>query len=93
MTDTAPTIPVDDFTLTLIEEALNTSYAVDEDGNHTLVGGQFTLPMLLNFFAGYDPAELEEIAPSIAEYKGISLHPHELIRVLVNEVRRLRSPE
>lgn len=91
MTDTA--LPVDDFTLTLIEEALNTSYAVDEHGNHTLVGGQFTLPMLLNFFAGYDPADLQEIAPGIAEYKGISLHPHDLIRALINEVRRLRHPE
>ena len=52
---TLPPFPVDDFTLTQLEHALDTSVEVADDGERRYVGGEFTLPRLLDFLSGYDP--------------------------------------
>jgi len=82
--------PVDEQALTFLKEALGTAYEVDEDGNHTLVGGDFSLYRLLEFYSGYDPSKLE------TEH-GIDIYPESLyslrdvIEALVDEVLRLRA--
>lgn len=52
---TLPPFPTDDFTLTQLEHALNTSIEVLEDGSHQPVGGEFTMSKFLDFMSGYDP--------------------------------------
>lgn len=55
---TLPPFPVDDFTLDQVEHALGTCLG-DRDpvtGVHELVGGEFTMPRLLDFLSGYDPS-------------------------------------
>lgn len=91
--------PVDDFTLDRVEEALNTSLG-DRDpvtGRHERVGGEFTLSQLLDFYSGYDPTKIKQLSepgdePEVVEYVGGSVyHPHDVIRALIAEVRRLRA--
>src|SRR5690348_1074245 len=50
-----PPFPLDDDVLERPSEALNTCYGeMCEDGTHELVGGEFTLTQLLEFYSGYD---------------------------------------
>lgn len=93
MNGSLPPIPVDDNALDLIEQALD-AY-IDEDGN--LAGSDFGLHRLLDFWAGYDEAKVvvieepSEGRPGLSEYVGSLYHPNDVIRALVNEVRRLRA--
>jgi len=84
--------PVDEQALTLLKEALNTAYEVDEDGNHTLVGGDFSLYQLLELYSGYDPSKLEtEYGDAIAVYPDPMYSLRDVIEALVDEVLRLRA--
>lgn len=87
-----PSFPVDDVTLDCLEHALNGAWHVDADGNHRLVGADYSFTQLLDFLSGYDPAWLIETEPGIVEYRGGALyHSHDVIRALIAEVRRLRG--
>lgn len=90
------TLPLDDATLTLIEEALNAGYEVDENGTHRLVGAEFSLNQLLDFFSGYDANKAVDTGENIDgipvfEYPDPVFSTHDLIRALVSEVRALRA--
>lgn len=99
MPDILPSFPVDDQTLNLVEEAINTHYGdVGEDGRHELVGGEFTLTQLLDFLSGYDPAKTKPMVnqydteiPDTVEYPDPVYVPTAVIQALINEVRRLRT--
>lgn len=85
------TIPVDDSSLNLILEATNAAYVVDDNGEHTIVGADYTIHQLLEFWSGYDTA-LE-----IDQGDGVSYYPHpvlshtDIIRALIAEIHRLRG--
>lgn len=84
--------PVDEQALRLLKEALNTSYEVDEDGNHALVGGDFSLYQLLEFYSGYDPSKLEtEYGDAILFYPDPMYSLRDVVEALVDEVLRLRG--
>lgn len=98
-----PPLSLDDAMLDNVEAALKTCYGgKDEDGNQTLVGGDFTLHQLLDFYSGYDKSKLIftglgdpmglglQDAP-IYEYPDPMYHPNDLIRALITEVRKLRA--
>lgn len=79
--------PVDDETLDLIDQALDPS-----------VTGQSSLGSLLDLLSGYDPSKLVPVLddegvpiPDIEEYPDPLYHPHDVIRALMVEVRRLRA--
>lgn len=82
--------PVHDQALKMLKEALNTAYEVDKDGNHTLVGGDFSLYQLLEFYSGVDTTKFED-------EHGILVYPEpvyglrDVIEALVDEVLRLRG--
>lgn len=80
-------VPVDDSSLALILEALNTSYDLDEDRNPVLVGGAFTLTQLLDFWSGYSAALKEGTEPPVI------LSLPDVIRALIEEIQRLRSTD
>lgn len=75
------TVPLDDISLGLMLEAMNTAYACDENGNHFLVGGTITMPQLLNFWSGYDETHEEPVV----------LMRDDIIRALIEEIRTLRA--
>jgi len=81
------TIPLDDTSLTLLEEALDAAL----DGDGAVVGAEFTLSRLLDFWSGYDPAKLVQCGENVYEYPEPTLHYTDLIRALVAEIRRLRG--
>ena len=54
---TLPPFPVDEATLSNVMHSLEGVYAVDEEGNHNLVGSEFSFSQLLDFLSGYDPNE------------------------------------
>lgn len=85
------TIPVDDTALNLILEAMRTAYTCDEHGNHTLVGGTITLNQLLNFWSGYDKTLEQAEGDNLTYYPNPVLHERDIIRALINEIRRLRG--
>lgn len=105
--DVLPPFPVDDFTLDLVEEAMNTCYGDrdPETGVHERVGGDFTLSDLLLFLSGYDESRVEVIDPgreddeilgirgsvAMTEYHGQLYTDRSVIESLITEVRRLRG--
>lgn len=78
MSGVAPDVvfPIDDETLDALEATLATSFTVDEDGTHILVGGELSMAALLDSMSGHGPAQLVR---------------DDVIRALIAEVRRLRS--
>lgn len=102
-----PPFPTDDFTLTQLEHALNTSIDFDGDGNRITVGGDFTLPQFLDFMSGYDPERatlvghtsgvlwngLPDPDGQIPIYEGWDEHysEHDVIRALIARVRELEA--
>lgn len=101
-----PPFPVDDFTLTGLEHALNTSMEVLPDGTHRRVGGEFTLSQFLGFMSGYDPARSTLIgytsglagdgdpvgAVPIHESWDQHYSEHDVIAALLARVRALGDP-
>jgi hypothetical protein len=76
--------------LDLLEDALNGAYDVDKDGNLALVGAEFTLHQLLDFWSGYDATQEEQIDEMTSIYPHPVLHPNDVIAALIAEVRELR---
>ena len=89
--------PVDDATLLALEHALEASLAYDEDGNCGVVGAEFTVSKLLEFLSGYDPSLTSHLGfrpdgIEVVEYLGgPQYHEHDVIRALINEIKRLRN--
>jgi hypothetical protein len=97
VTDLLPPFPVDDVTLATIEHALGGAWDVDEEGNHTLVGAEFTFDRVLDFMAGIDVndrSQVEQIDDSnvYIDHRP-HYHPNDVIRALIAEVRRLREQQ
>ena len=93
-----PPFPVDDFTLDQIEHAMAGVYTIDDDGEHRLIGAEFSFNQLLDFLSGYDERKLTQAVnqydtpiPDVFEYPDAIYHPNDVIRALVAEVRRLRD--
>lgn len=86
MSASQPTVPLDDTSLTLLREALGA--CVDEDG--AVVGGEFTLSKLLDFWSGYDPSKGTD-EDGIAVYDHPTLHYTDVIRALIDELRATRT--
>lgn len=87
--------PVDDVALAAIDHALGGAWRVDEEGNHTLVGADYSLDQLLDFMAGISRAEDAEHLTQIDEHvfvdDRVHYSPTDIIRALIAEVRRLRA--
>lgn len=97
MPDLLP-FPVDDFMLDQIEHALAGGYECDSEGQHVLVGADFTLTQLLDFLSGYDAAKLvpdtnqyDTPDPTTDVYPDPLYTPRDVILALIAEVRRLRA--
>lgn len=100
---TLGSFPVDDGALRAVLDAVNTHYGgLKEDGTHELVGGDFTLSQLLQFYSGYDESKNELIqegdpngtmweAATIYRYPDPQYTTHDLIHALVDEIMRLRK--
>lgn len=103
---TLPPFPVDDFTLTQLEHALDTSIEVTDEGEHRCVGGEFTMSRLLDFLSGYEPDRATLIgytdtipgtdipvdnAVPIYESWDQHYHEHDVIRALIARVRELEA--
>lgn len=84
-------VPVDEQSLRLLKESLDASYNVDETGQHVLVGADFSLQQLLEFWSGYDKTKLVPIMDNVYEYPGPVIHTNDVIRALVSEIERLRE--
>lgn len=95
MTSTLGNFPVDDSALDHILHSLNGSYAVDDDGTHHLVGADFSFSQLLDFYSGYDEANLveEPYSPGsdVYSYTKPLYSSSDVIRALVLEIKRLRA--
>jgi hypothetical protein len=100
---TLPPVPLDDVALAQLEHALGTSLTFQAPDGTELdepipYGGEYTLPTLLDFWAGVreDP---DGVVRQVGEATGIPVfydpRPHyserDVIRALVTEVRRLRD--
>ena len=89
--------PVDDITLEAIEHALQGVWHLEDDGTHTLVGAEYSFHNLMNFLSGYDPTKEVLISDddSTVEtyvYEGGTIYGYQdVIKALVNEVKRLRK--
>lgn len=81
-----PVVPVDEDSLRLLTEALDS--VIMEDGSRT---GEFSLHRLLEFWSGYDETQLTQVDEDVFVYEGVLLHPNDIIRALVNEIRNLRG--
>ena len=100
---TLPPFPVDDFTLDQLTHALGACLGDQrEDGSHEIVGGEFTMPMFLSFMSRYDPDRSTFVGlvgdpmgfgEQVPMYEHWDQHysEHDVIRSLVDEVRRLRT--
>lgn len=84
-------VPLDDMSLGLMLEAMDTGLDCDEDGNHVLVGGTITMNQLLNFWSGYDKAKELDEGENMSYYPHPVLMRDDIIRALIEEVRALRA--
>lgn len=87
------TVPLDDDSLRLLEEAIDCHVVdVDIDGTH-IYSGEFTLHRLLEFWSGYDRTLVEDDGVSdVSIYRGGPLLSEtDVIRALIAEVRTLRG--
>ena len=92
--------PVDDVALENIKHALNGSFTVGEDGTHHLVGADFSLNQLLDFYSGYDKNKLVKMedvqmfgSDEVYEYPDPVFHYTDVIRALIAEIERLRNEQ
>lgn len=95
-----PPFPVDDETLNVIYDSMDRVVTgFDENGSPIREGSPFTLDDVLNMLSGYDESltvqalnEYDQPIPDIYEYTGPGIyHQHDLIRALIDEIRRLRN--
>lgn len=94
-----PEVPVDDPALDAIEHALGgcltyTAEDGSELGEPRLVGAEYQLADLLDFWAGHDRdnAVLIGYAGTVPIHRALTptFSEHDLIRALIAEIRRLR---
>lgn len=97
-----PEFPTNDAMLDRLEHALGTCWTYADKDERIHVGGDYTVPELLDFLSGYDPS----LAVPLGEHPGLfgddvewteypfpTYSEHDVIRALVAEVRRLRAEE
>jgi hypothetical protein len=93
--NTLPSFPVDEATLAAVEHALQGSWTVDKDGNHTLVGAEFTLQRVLDLAAGInrndDFEHLHPVSDRVYVDDRVQYTPNDIISALITETRRLRE--
>ena len=88
---TLPEFPVSDDVLDSIEHALGGSYEFTSDDQPKLVGADFSLSQLLEFYSGYSPEKLQPTDdPQVFVYPEPVYTERDVIRSLIKEVRRLR---
>ena len=83
--------PVDDVALDLLLDSLNASYVLNADGDPEVVGAEFTLHTLLDFYSGFDKGKLERAEDGWLTYDGSLFTETDVIRALATEVKRLRN--
>lgn len=87
-------LPLDEFALSMMEEAMEATLGIDVNGEPYLERGEFTLDSLLEFwsesgeyqFSGYTSDDIPiylRTTPRFSE--------RDLIQALIDEVRRLRG--
>lgn len=74
-------VPVDDTSLALIEDATNASLEINSDGEPAVIGAEFSMNRLLEFWSGYDADSTDT---------PVLLGRDDIIRALIGEIRRLR---
>lgn len=84
-------IPMDDDSLRLIREALDSKIIGEDDEGNLIRTGEFSLSSLLDFWSGYDPALLREVADGVYIYGGTIFSQYDLIRTLVDTIIATRS--
>jgi hypothetical protein len=85
-----PPFPVDEETLRLLSEALSASYRIVDD-EHVLIGAEFSVAQLLDFYSGYDESKCIVKEDGWLEYPGQLYTIQCVVRSLIDEVRRLRE--
>ncbi|SLH06734.1 hypothetical protein [Mycobacteroides abscessus] len=92
---TLPPFPINDATLAQLQHALRTSVAVDDEGNRSCVGGDFTLPQLLDFYSGADESRSTLVGYAgdtpIYECWDQRYSEHDVMLALIQRVRELES--
>jgi hypothetical protein len=92
--------PVDPETLNVVYDSMDrTVIGFTDSGEPIREGSPYTLDDVLNMLSGYDPAlsvqsmnEYDQPIPDMYEYTGPGIyHQHDLIRALIDEIRRLRE--
>jgi hypothetical protein len=89
-------LPVDDEALSHYKHALGASFALDEEGNHIVVGAEFTINDLLDFYSGFDPETDTMFEGFVGGMEMTSAtkpvySEKDLICALIGEIERLRS--
>lgn len=75
------TIPVDDTSLALIEDATNATLEINSDGEPVVMGAEFSMNRLLEFWSGYNADSTDT---------PVLLTRDDIIRALIDEIRRIR---
>lgn len=94
-----PDFPVDESTLNNVKHALGARLDDNGDGNPIVVGADFTLSRLLEFYSGYDPSTnvpLGEMDTPMGrmeaeEVQGEMYTVNDVLEALIAEIERLRS--
>lgn len=94
--DTLPAFALNDETLNVLYDSLD--YCITGwDGDLPITSGEFSLEQVLDLLSGYDPCsavpvldECGEVVPDMVTAPGPLYHSTDLIRALIDEVRRLR---
>ena len=84
-------IPVDDAALDLIDEALDYHFVGEDENGEPVGSGEFSMYRLLEFWSGYDPDNITQEPGGVAHYHGYMLTHKDIIRALIDEIRRLRA--
>lgn len=88
---TLPPFPINDETLAQLQHALNTSIAVDDEGNRSYAGGDFTLSQLLDFYSGADDSRSTLVGYAgdtpIYECWDQRYSEHDVMRALIQRIR------
>jgi len=80
--------PLDDVTLSILRESLNSSLSIDDDGNPYVEGGGFTVSKFLEFLSNQEEGlELD----GVVEMLGTGWSLNDVCRALVDEIFRLRA--
>lgn len=85
---------MDEFTLAALDHAMGACLTFEgtrgEEGPR-VVGADMTVPHLLGFLSGYDASHEVELGRGWVEYPDEVYNRDDVIRALIDEVRRLRT--